>query len=249
MATIQTGIRKFHEFIFHELAGWKKVELAWLIFSLFAIAVVSIITGDTALGIVSAVSGIISAVLTGKGKPSCYLFGAIYAFTYVLITFRAAYYLSFFFELLFILPMEFVGLYLWIKHMNKETHEVHKRQMRARTRILTVLGVIAASLLLGLLMQITNDPLPFIDSFTTVTMAVAMFLAVMRYSEQWVVWIVVNVLGTLLWVRSFLTSGENGAVLMLWIIYVANSIIMCIKWYRETKKHPVHAEAKPESGA
>lgn len=241
------GITKTRELIVHEISGWKKWELGWLTLSILAIAAISIITGDTALGIVSAISGIISAILTGKGKPSCYLFGVIYAITYIILTFRAAYYSSCIFELLIILPLEFIGLYQWIKHMNKETHEVHKQQMKTRSRILTALGIIVASILLGLLMTLTNDPLPFIDSFTTVTMAVAMFLAVMRYSEQWIVWIVVNVLGLLLWLRDFLNNGTNGALLMLWIIYVVNSVIMCVKWYKETKKHPVSQEPVQEN--
>jgi len=223
------------ELLLHEISGWKKREVWWLIISLLAVVIVSILTKDTPLGIVSAATGIIAIILTGKGKPSCYLFGAVYAVTYVILTFQAGYYSSFLFELLIILPLEFVGLYLWIKHMNKETHEVHKQQMKKWTWALTILGTLVASFLLGLLMKITNDPMPFIDSFTTVTMAVAMILAVMRYSEQWIVWIVVNVFSTILWIRSFLVTGENGAILMMWIIYIANSIIMCVKWYKETK--------------
>ncbi|HJJ54612.1 MAG TPA: nicotinamide riboside transporter PnuC [Methanocorpusculum sp.] len=241
---VPDSLTKLRELVVHEISGWKKWELVWLIISIFAIAVSSIftiaissiITGDAALGIVSAITGIISAILTGKGKPSSYLFGAIYTTTYVILTFRAAYYSSCIFELLFILPLEFVGLYLWIKHMNAETHEVHKRQMTIRTWILTACGIIVASILLGLLMTVTNDPLPFVDSFTTVTMAVAMFLSVMRYAEQWVIWIIVNALSLVLWIKNFLATGENGAVLMLWIIYLINSVIMCIRWYKEAGK-------------
>lgn len=241
--SISNGINKARELLIHEISGWKKLEVAWFAISILAITIVSIMTKDTVIGIVSAVTGIMSIVLTGKGKPSCYFFGTIYALTYVLITFRAAYYLSFFFELFIILPMEFAGFYLWVKHMNKETHEVLKRQMKIRTWILTILSTVVASLLLGMLMKITNDPMPFIDSFSTVTMAVAMFLAIMRYAEQWIVWIVVNVFSTILWIRSFLATGENGAVLMMWIIYIANSIIMCIKWYKDAKKDHETASA------
>ncbi len=227
---------KVGDLVLHEVFGWKAPELAWLIFSIVAIGVVSVLTDDTVIGIISALAGITSAILTGKGKPSCYLFGAIYAITYTIIAFRAAYYCSFVLELIYIIPLELIGFYVWVKNMNTETHEIDKRRMKNRTRLLVSLVILSATVFSGLLMQIlTNDPRPFLDSFTTVTMAAAMLLTVLRFSEQWIIWIAVNALGTALWLMDFISNGTNGAVLVMWSLYLTNSIVMCIRWYKQTK--------------
>ncbi|WP_308604462.1 hypothetical protein [uncultured Fibrobacter sp.] len=61
------------DFIRLELAGWKPWEEVWLGFALLAVVAISLIQGETLLGIISATTGTICVILTGKGKLSAYI--------------------------------------------------------------------------------------------------------------------------------------------------------------------------------
>lgn len=120
--------------------------------------------------------------------------------------------------------------------MNKETHEVKKLHMTNRSRILALLAMIALTIVYGLILKVMGDAMPFVDSFTTVSSVVAMIVSVKMYSEQWWIWIAVNVFSVYMWFCNFMAGSDNMATLLMWIIYLGNSIIMCIKWEKEARK-------------
>ena len=116
------------EFIKNELSGWKKFEVFWLILACVVIAGLSIYWGDTLMGIISATTGVACVVFTGKGKLSAYIFGVINCVLYAIIAYNATLYGETMLNLIYYLPMQFIGFYVWNKNMNIETHEVSKRQ-------------------------------------------------------------------------------------------------------------------------
>ena len=78
--------------------------------------------------------------------------------------------------------------------------------------------------------------LPFIDSMSTVVSVVAQVLSVKRLTEQWVLWIVVDVVTVFMWLVNFINGGETIATLAMWSVYLVNAVIMFIKWNREAKQ-------------
>ena len=77
------------KFIKEELFGWKFLEVFWLVLATVIIAGLSVYWGDTTMGIVSATTGVICVVCTGKGKLSAYIFGAINTLLYAIIAFTS----------------------------------------------------------------------------------------------------------------------------------------------------------------
>ena len=65
-----------------ELTGWKKWQVLWLVFAIIIILGVSIQQGDTWIGIIASVTGVICVVLCGMGRISNYLFGTINTILY-----------------------------------------------------------------------------------------------------------------------------------------------------------------------
>ena len=78
---------------------------------------------------------------------------------------------------------------------------------------------------------------PFVDSFTTVSSVVAMIVSVKMYSEQWWIWILVDIFSVYMWWTNFSAGNDNMATLLMWIIYLGNAIIMCVKWEKEILKN------------
>ena len=224
------------QLIKNELTGWKTIEVAWLLFACLVIASLSIYWDDTIMGIISAITGVACVVCTGKGKLSAYLFGLINCVLYAIISYNAKLYGETLLNALYYVPMQFIGFYVWNKNMNEQNHEVKKIHMKNRNRILWLAIMIVATFVCGLGLKALGDAMPFVDSFTTVSSIIAMILSVKMYSEQWWIWIFVDVFSVYMWWCDFNTGSDNIATLLMWAIYLGNAIIMCIKWEKEAIK-------------
>lgn len=220
-------------FVENELRGWSKGELIWLSFSCLLILVLSILWGDTPLGILSAVAGVANVVCTGKGKLSAYIFGVVNSVLYALIAYDAQLYGETMLNLIYYLPMQFVGFFVWSRHMDSETNEVEKRSMRVSGRLLILAVVAMGTIFYGLFLAGANDKLPYIDAFTTVASVIALIVSVKMYTEQWLIWIAVDAVSVYMWWKDFSCGSGNMATLLMWILFLTNGIIMYVRWRKE----------------
>ena len=188
------------------------------------------------MGIISATTGVACVVCTGKGKLSAYLFGVINCVLYAIISFKAHLYGETMLNALYYVPMQFVGFYIWSKNMNNDTLEVKKIHMKNKERIFWALMIVLGTIIYGFILKYLNDAMPFVDSFTTVSSVIAMIVSVKMYSEQWWIWILVDIFSVYMWWTQFKIGQDNMATLLMWIVYLGNAIIMCIKWEKEAKK-------------
>lgn len=227
------------DFFISELAGWKKWEVIWLVTACVVIAGLSVYWHDTLLGIISATTGVACVVCTGKGKLSAYIFGTVNVLLYAYISFKARYYGEVMLNLLYYFPMQFYGFFVWKKHMNQETHEVEKRFMTGKGRILMAAAVIGGTALYGLILKRLGGALPFVDAFSTVASVVAMIISIRMYMEQWTLWIVVDVVSVIMWAVAFARGNDSIATLLMWVVYLGNAVIMYFKWAREAKENAV----------
>jgi nicotinamide mononucleotide transporter len=218
-----------------ELSGWKAWEITWMAIACAVIIGFSIYWGDTLMGIISATTGVICVIATGKGKLMAYLFGAINCALYAIISYQAKYYGETMLNAIYYLPMQFVGFVVWKKNMNVETGEVKKRHMSWKLRLLSLAAIAVTTWLYGLLLAHLGGNMPYIDSFTTMCSVIAMIVSIGMYSEQWWIWVGVNVFTIVLWTKDFMTGNDNMATLLMWCVYLVNSVIMLIKWEKEAR--------------
>lgn len=223
------------EVVKNELTGWKPLEILWLILACVVIIGLSIYWNDSLMGIISATTGVACVICTGKGKLSAYTFGLINCVLYAIIAYEAKLYGETMLNVLYYVPMQFVGFYVWSQNMNKETHEVKKIHMSNNARCLTFISMIVLTIGYGFILKLMGDAMPFVDSFTTVSSVIAMIVSIKMYAEQWWIWIAVNVFSVYMWFCNFMVGSDNIATLLMWIIYLGNSIIMCIKWEKEAR--------------
>ena len=230
---------KMQKYVKSELTGWKKMEVAWLAIASAVILALSIYWKDSMIGIMSALTGVWCVILTGKGKRSSFIFGTINVLFYAYIAFVAKYYGEVMLNLIYYFPMNFVGWFAWNKHMNEENGEVIKSSLPRKKGIILYVCTAVAIFLYGLMLRALNGNLPFVDSMSTVVSVVAQILSVKRLTEQWVLWIVVDVVTVIMWAVNFANGGESIATLLMWSIYLLNAIIMYIRWKREVKENEI----------
>jgi len=221
-------------FLKNEFAGWKKWEAFWLVFANLVILGVSIYLNDTAIGIIASMTGVTCVILTGMGKISNYIFGTVNVLLYAFVAWQAKYYGDVMLNLLYYFPTNIIGWFVWKKNIDDKNQEVYKRRMSAKQELFIGLLCIAGILIYSFILKLLGGSLPLIDSMSTVLSVAAQILLIKRYMEQWIIWIVVDIVSVIMWIAAFFNGGESVAVLMMWSVYLANAVLMFIKWYRAT---------------
>ena len=219
-----------------EFRGWHLWEIVWLVFNCAVVLGLSIYWQDSLIGLFSALTGVAYVVCNGKGKLMTYFFGVANAVLYAIVSYKERFYGEVMLNVIYYLPMQFYGFYIWSKNMNAETYEVNKRKLGARGRIVLTVAIVACTVGYGFLLKAIGGTLPFVDSLSTVVSIFAMVMAIKMYMEQWVLWFIVNAVSVVMWAVSFSQGGEHISVLAMWALYIANSIVMHIKWSREVKR-------------
>ena len=228
-------MNKLTEGIKQELKGWTALEIVWIIIATIIILGVSIYWKDNWVGITSALTGVWCVIFTGKGKRSSFIFGMVNVLCYIYVSYNEKFYGEVMLNALYYVPMNVVGWIAWSKHINKDNGEVVKEKLKLKTSILIYVVTFVSILVYGFLLKLVGGTLPYIDSMSTVVAIVAQVMSVRRLTEQWILWIVVNVVSVIMWGISFAQGGDNIATLAMWSVYLVNAIIMYIKWQKEAK--------------
>ena len=134
----------FKKFLKSEFTGWKPFDVIWLVFATAVILGLSIYWKDTWISLGAAVTGVICVILTGKGKRSSFIFGTVNTVLYAIVAMGAKYYGEVMLNLIYYLPLNFVGFVAWKKHMNDESGEVIKERLNLKqSAVIYAITVIA----------------------------------------------------------------------------------------------------------
>lgn len=220
--------------------GWKRSEYAWLAVAVASILGISLVMGSGMIEVVSALTGIIGAILVARAKLSSYVWGAVATGTYAWIAFSYQLFGEAILYTLLFLPMQFIGYAMWLKAAKRgqdNTVEVVRRSLTNKQRVLVVLATAGAIALYASLIGLLRGAEPGLDSATAILSVLATLLMMLRYGEQWLVWIVVNCVAIVLWVLMVLQHQDQGwAVLAMWVLYLLNSVYGWWKWRRTLQK-------------
>ena len=92
--------------------------------------------------------------------------------------------------------------------------------------VLTVAG--------GFALSATDDPLPYVDSFTTATTIVAMLLLMAHRLETWVVWF----FNDIAYMYTYFNLPDRALYLFgLYVIWTGMAVFSFINWYMILKEH------------
>lgn len=227
---------KILAFFRDECSGWHPCEVAWMVFCVGAVAGLSVFWGDSALGIVAAATGMMYTVLAGKGKASCYLFGIVNAPMYAWLSWQQKYYGDALLNIYYF-AMMFPGFASWSVHRSSNLKlGVERSHLTVRGRLAWVLAMSAATAVLWFFLSAFGGNRPLCDSLTNVLSIAAMLLTVRRCIEQWVMWIAVDAIEVFMWWRVWCSGGNSVSLLLMWLLFLANGIVMLSLWLRDARK-------------
>ena len=196
------------------------------------------------VGSIAGIAGVLCVVLVAKGSIWNYLFGLVNVSMYAYISYKASLYGDAGLNALYYLPMQFVGWWQWRKRgaavseaeAGKDGVQVKARRFNWRQRVILAAGCVIAVVAGGFLLRYLGDPQPFKDSTTTVLSIVAQALMALAFMEQWVLWIITNIVSVVMWVVC-VTRGEAHAAVMviMWTFYLLNSVNGLRVWLKLSK--------------
>lgn len=231
--------------IFGPLNEWSIFERYWLV----VFAVLSIVTfafsGGGVLGLIASITGMLSVILVAKGRISNYFFGVIQAIIYGYISYTYAIYGEVMLNLMYYLPMNIIGFFIWKKNKVDDSNSINGEQVTAKRMtkkemIVSVLVVSIAIVLYATLLSSINGSVIGVDSATTILSVYAMILMVKRYAEQWIIWIIVNALSIIMWLIAIsYQGGDDYSMVIMWSAFLVNSIYGYINWMRISKPEAI----------
>ena len=214
-----------------------RFEICWLVLFTVIMIVLSVIWGDNLLALISGITGILGVVLAAKGKVSTYIFATVNVAIYALLTFQNHLYGEFMLNAFYYIPMNFIGFYLWSKHKDNESGEVEGKKLTGKQTVILFAAVAVVVLVYWQILSRIGGQLALIDAMSTVFSVVALIMQVARYAEQWLLWIIVNVVSVVMWL--LLIGKDSSAVTMvvMWIAYLFNSVYGYYNWRKLAAKN------------
>lgn len=210
--------------------GWKPFEAAWLLIFIAAQIGIYIYNPDSILGMISGISGIICNVFVSKGKISNYFFGLIFAYTYFYISLGANFLGEMNTTLYVYIPAQFIGYFLWKANMQKEqgSDAVVAKALTAKGWAGLIAFLVIGTLLFVQLLNYYGGSSTGLDGLSTIIVVAAQALMVLRYREQWLLWILLNVISIALW-------AENTSMYVMYSVYLLNSLYGYYNWSKLQK--------------
>jgi len=211
-------------------------EKIWFILFMAVGVALSFIWGDTIVGFVAFISGIICVLLAAKGSKWNYIIGIINCLTYSWVCYQVGLFGDVIENMVFYLPLQFVGFYFWGKK-TKDDGIVEMKKLKTFHFGIVVTVSVIATILFGLFLSTLERQVnPYIDSFTNVLTIVAALLMLKRFREYWLFYIVVNVATVALWIIRMVDGSPDAVtVLVMWSAYLVNSIYGAYVWYKGSK--------------
>ncbi len=213
-----------------------RIDRLWLTLLMIAGSALSAALAETAFDMSVSLSGILCVGLIAIGRREGYLPGLYNSLSYSILAYGNGLYGEVYLNLFFFVPTGVIGYVMWRRHTMQDKTVV-MRQLGWSQRLIVAVICITSTVGLGALLGLNpRQNMPFIDATTNVLSIVATFLMMWRYKEQWLLYILLNVVTIGMWFLRLRAGGESGGLMVLmWSLFLMNSLFGYWRWHVGTK--------------
>ena len=218
------------------LKGYSLFDRLFLIGMLLLQIIVFILHPDSLIGIISGISGVISVVLCAKGKISFYYIGFIQTISYLFLAWDNRFYGEVIENMFYLVTMVW-GIFIWQKSLTKTSDgstQVIVKRFTVSQWILSIIGTTVATIIMGYWLNSISSSQPYTDAATNIFAIFAQLLMIKRYKEQWIWWLLIDVLCIKMW----FVAGNWSMVAM----YIAWTVNCIYGWYNWSKLNKLYSE-------
>lgn len=163
-----------------------------------------------ALEIIGTLIGLVYLWLEYRASIYLWIASIIMPAVYLFVYYDAGLYADFGINIYYLLAAVY-GWWVW-KYGNKEKQGEElpiTRMPRGKWKMAAAMYLVFQLLIAWILIRYTDSNVPWCDAFTTALSMVAMWMLARKYLEQWLVWIVVDVVSVALYLYKglFFTAG------------------------------------------
>ena len=219
-------IKKINNILYSEFIEGRNInEHLFMFIGIFLQLITWYITKNSLVSLISGVTGIISVILCSQRKISFYFFGFIQLGTYMYLAWQQRFYGELIENVFYIITM-LIGIVVWLKNYNTEEQIVESKRLSDRLFYIICSIMVFICVLFGYYMKnFTDNTQPFMDSFSTVPAFIAQTLLMLRYREQWIFWIIIDVVSIFMWL-----FADNWIMVIQFIFWTMNCIYGYRKW-------------------
>lgn len=199
---------------------------------------------------IGSVMGVASSVMSANGYIWTFIFGLMDIACCLIVDADNGVWGDFSLHLLYLLPMQFVGIWQWKKRGAKgTTSEVKARRLNGKQILYVVLGTAAVlAAVYFILLQVklhTVDPSQInrvqvaSDAARTTFNIAGQILMALAFYEQWYFWIFVNIASIFLWGSTMAMSEASSYTVVMFVkycFYLINSLNGLRIWYNLSRK-------------
>ena len=185
------------------------------------------------LNFISGVAGVFCVFLCAKGSVSNFAFGLVNTVVYIVYLAYWKIYGTMCLELFLYLPMGFVGWIHWARHRDRKRREnTRARRLNAWQNALVAAAVAAATVLYHAILVRVGGTVAWLDAATVAIGIVATALQTFRYREQYVWWLVTDVVAVAMYIAHF-----DPVYLTKKVIYLIMAVIGLLNWLRMSREN------------
>lgn len=210
----------------------QKNDYILLILSIVILTLIFLVSKDGLISYISTITGIICTYLIIKKKILNYLFGIISIIFYGISCYQVGYSGDLVLYIGILLPLQFVGIYNWNINYDQKKEEIIIMPLTKSNKIKTIYGSILLYLTIYLtipylnkILNVETNPLMTIDALTTTLAIIGMIYQVLKYKQQWIIWIIVDIFSILMWLYY-----DNYLIVTMYIVYLLNGLYGYYNW-------------------
>lgn len=221
------------EFVNKEfIKGYSLFDKLFMLSMLLVQVVVYIVSPDSVLGIVAGMSGIISVLLCAKGKISFYFIGFVQTISYLILSWQNYFYGEVLENIFYLVTMVW-GIFIWKKNLTEDkegSSYVEVLKFSVKQWILSIVFSVVATVIMGYWLTTIGSHQAYTDAATNILSIFAQLLMVRRYREQWIWWLVIDILGVKMW-----AVAGNWSMVAMYGAWIINCIYGWYNWNKLNK--------------
>ena len=234
--------------------NWKKIDFVWITLTTVIMIIASIVLWDktnntiSMLALIGTVMGMINVILVAKREVYVNIATAILCEIAMGICYLHWNLLgNAILNLAIFLPSNIAFIY-WLKKEKDNT--VPTFRLSTKKRVILVVTTIFITLALGFVFVNIdastpyigeflnadfyggNNPMPYIDAFTLIANIIALALMYLLYTEQWHLWVIVDIATLIIWIITAMKSDSLIAITycIMYACWLVNAVYGLKNW-------------------
>ena len=192
----------------------------------------------TIINFISAVCGVLCIFFCARASISNFVFATVNTLVYSVYLIYWHIWGTAALEILFYIPMNFISWAYWVKHRDEVlTHKTKAKKLTAVQNLFCTAAVIGSAVIYHWILVRVGGEVAWFDAFTLSIGIVATVLELLRYREQYVWWIITDIVTVGMYIAHF-----DAVYLTKRSIYLIMAVIGLVNWAKLHKERNAENE-------